>query len=132
MVELVIGILWDAYRDERVLAAYEVRSAARTDAELAATLAPVLQTIDVGSGDFFSLIMPDTFRLAGDDLRAVTRVVVSAIQGRAFTRTSFPDPEVDAVLLAGLADFVMSKINPDPTHFNNLSTPQSLKTGDSK
>ncbi|MCB1255507.1 MAG: TetR/AcrR family transcriptional regulator [Microthrixaceae bacterium] len=123
LVEVVIGILWDAYRDERVLAAYEVRSAARTDSQLAEALAPVLAAIDVGSGDFFALTMPETFRLSGRDMRAVTRVVVNALQGRAFTRTSFPDPEADAVLLTGLADFVMSMMNPGPGHINNPSIP---------
>lgn len=125
LIGLVIGILWEAYRDDRVLAAYEVRSAARTDPELAATLAPVLRTIDIGSGDLFSLIVPESFRLSGDDLRAVTRVVVNAIQGRAFTRTSFPDPEVDTLLLATLTDFVLSKVHPEPSPANNPSAPNT-------
>jgi AcrR family transcriptional regulator len=110
MVRLVIEVLWAAYSDERVVAAYEVRSRCRTDAELRDAIIPVLESTDVGGADVFSLLVPESFRLPGADFRATTRLITNAMQGRAFTRASLPDPAADATLLDVLCELVLDRV----------------------
>lgn len=109
-VRAIVETLWDAYTDERALAAYEVRSLCRTDASMAQTMAPVMRSLDVGGGDVFAMLVPESFAISSEDLYRATRMITNSLQGRAFTRTSFPDERADETLISTLVDFVSAMI----------------------
>lgn len=115
LVRLAIETLRDAYFDDRIAAANEVRSRSRTDPELHAALVPILATADTFGADAVALLLPESFRSSGDDFRAVARLVTSSLQGRAMARIALPDPNADAELvdtLIALAVSVMAAPSP--------------------
>ena len=109
LVRLAIEVLWAGYDDERSVATYEVRASCRTDRELALALEPMLARFDAASADLASFLVPEALSVSGDDFRATSQLVTSALQGRAMTRRSFPDPVADSDLLNALVDTVQDR-----------------------
>jgi AcrR family transcriptional regulator len=109
LVRLVVEVLWEAYNDERAVATYEVRAGSRTDPTLAAGLRSMLATFDEGSADMASFLVPEALSVSGDEFRATYQLVTSALQGRAMTRRSFPDPVADSDVIDSLVDVVHAR-----------------------
>ncbi len=109
LVRLAIEVLWEGYNDERSVATYEVRASCRTDPVLAQALQPMLTRYDAAGTDLASFLVPESLSVSGDEFRATSQLVTSALQGRAMTRHSFPDPVADRDLLDALVETVFDR-----------------------
>lgn len=96
--------LWSVFQEPRMHAAFELYNAARTDGDLARTLAPVAARHAANVRAHARSLFPEAS--ARPDFDAVVNVVVSAMQGSAFGDVANADPKRDAALLATLTDLV--------------------------
>lgn len=106
LVRMVIEELWSVYTDERSLAAFEVRARCRTNPALLAVLQPKLEALDAGGGDLMALVLPQSLMLPRDDYGALAKMITSALQGRAVSRLSLPDPDTDSAVIEALVEAV--------------------------
>jgi AcrR family transcriptional regulator len=87
-----IDLLWSIFHEPPLAAVFELYVAARTDAELAASLAPVSrrhgQNLRLHAREFF----PGAAR-SNPDFDAVIDVIVDALQGEAIGAPALRDPE---------------------------------------
>jgi AcrR family transcriptional regulator len=105
--------LWSVFQQPRLHAAFELYNAARTDAELARSLAPIAARHAANVRAHARKLFPAA-AAARPDFDAVVAVVVSAMQGAAFGNLAGDDAPRDAALLATLTDLVRRTIaNPE-------------------
>ena len=97
--------LWSVFQQPRLHAAFELYNAARTDAELARTLAPVAARHADNVRAHARSLFPEA-AASRPDFDAVVDVVVSAMQGAAVGAFTNGDPDRDEALLAVLTDLV--------------------------
>jgi AcrR family transcriptional regulator len=102
--------LWSVFQQPRLHAAFELYNAARTDADLARSLAPVAARHAANVRAHARSLVPEAAARPGFD--AVVSVVVSAMQGTAFGDVAIADPRRDAELLATLTDLVRRTVTP--------------------
>lgn len=96
--------LWSVFQQPRLHAAYELYNAARTDAELARTLAPIAARHAENVRAHARRLFPAAAARPGFD--AAVAVVVSAMQGASFGNLTGNEPARDEALLGALTDFV--------------------------
>jgi hypothetical protein len=98
------------FQQPRLHAAFELYNAARTDAELARSLAPVTaRHADNVRAHARSLFPAAATRPEFD---AIVNVVVSAMQGAAFGNLAGADAQRDDAMLAALTDLVRRTVAP--------------------
>ena len=97
--------LWSVFQQPRLHAAFELYNAARTDAELARSLAPVTARHAANVREHARSLFPAA-AATRPDFDGVVNVVVSAMQGAAFGNLASADPTGDGALLAALTDLV--------------------------
>ncbi len=96
--------LWSVFQQPRLHAAFELYNAARTDAELARSLAPVTERHAANVRAHARSLFPAA--AARPEFDAIVNVVVSAMQGAAFGNLASADPGRDDAMLAALTDLV--------------------------
>jgi AcrR family transcriptional regulator len=101
--------LWSVFHQPRLHAAFELYNAARTDAELARSLAPISARHAANVRAHARSLFPEA-AARRPDFDAVVGVVVSAMQGAAFGDFRGSDPTRDAPLLAALSDLVRRSV----------------------
>jgi len=95
---LAIEQLWRQMHDVRLAAAFELYAVARTDADLQASLEPVVREHVRGIHELSRLAVGD---LADEEqLAGLVDLVVLAMQGLVLEEMAAPDPEVSDRLLA--------------------------------
>lgn len=100
-----LELLWEQMLDPRLAAAYELYTAARTDADLGARLAPVVKA-HIERIESFAETLVDLG--APERVRAATGLAIAAIQGLVVNQMALPDPaqvsrlRQDLEVLAGL------------------------------
>jgi AcrR family transcriptional regulator len=105
--------LWSVFQQPRLHAAFELYNAARTDVELAASLAPIAARHAANVRAHARVLFPAA-AAARPDFDAVVAVVVSAMQGAAFGNLAGDDAARDAALLETLTDLVRRTVAPSP------------------
>jgi AcrR family transcriptional regulator len=100
--------LWWVFQQPRLHAAFELYNAARTDADLARSLAPIAARHAANVRAHARKLFPAAAARPGFD--AVVAVVVSAMQGAAFGNLAGDDAPRDAAMLATLTDLVRRTI----------------------
>jgi len=117
-VENLVTMLWVAMSDPALGAAFEVYTAARTDAWMQSAIEPVmadhLERLQVLSRELLAQVSS-----ADDDMvrRAVDLAILS-MQGLALNLMARPDPEAADRLIAGLVELASAMLPPldaDPT-----------------
>jgi len=108
-VRAAVRQLWSVFQQPRLHAAFELYNAARTDAELARTLAPVTARHAANVRAHARSLFPAA-AAARPDFDAIANVVVSAMQGAAFGNLGNTDPERDEAMLAALTDLVRRSV----------------------
>jgi AcrR family transcriptional regulator len=102
--------LWSVFQQPRLHAAFELYNAARTDAELARSLAPVAARHAANVRAHARKLFPAA-AAARTEFDAVVAVVVSAMQGAAFGNLGGGDAARDAALLEALTDLVRRTVS---------------------
>jgi len=102
--------LWSVFQQPRIHAAFELYTAARTDADLARALAPVAARHAANVRAHARSLFPEAAARPGYD--AVVNVVVSAMQGSAFGDVANRDAQRDTELLDALTDLVRRTVTP--------------------
>ena len=97
-----VRLLWKSMSDPRLAAAFELYTAARTDAELREALAPTVRAHVTRIRELADSLLPRHSGLDRDELDASVDVVVLAMQGLVLDEMAFRDPPTRKRLLASL------------------------------
>jgi AcrR family transcriptional regulator len=101
-VASAIEALWQAFVDPRLLAAFELYTAARTDPDLAADLQPVMDTHRANILAAARTLLPDLAEQLGPAFDDFVDLAVYALQGTALNQLASPDPTIPPRVLAAL------------------------------
>jgi AcrR family transcriptional regulator len=93
-----VAILWDLFRDPRLLAAYELYLASRTDEDLRLALAPVLTRHRDSLHAEAARLFPQAAE--APEFGASVDLVLNALQGAALAAIAVSDPEAERAHLA--------------------------------
>lgn len=96
---LAVDLLWRQMHDERLGAAFELYTAARTDTVLRASLEPVVRAHVASLHELSRLALPDALG-DPDELAGLVDLVVLAIQGLVIDDMAAPDHRAGDCLLA--------------------------------
>jgi AcrR family transcriptional regulator len=125
-----LALLWEQMLDERLAAAFELYTAARTDKELQARLAPVVRAhveqIEVFAATLVDLGEPER-------VRSMTALAIAAIQGLVLNQLALPDAsqvkhlrrDLDAL---GALYLALPRAEARPTNTNQKAVPSRRKT----
>lgn len=97
-----IDLLWEAFQDERLIAAYDLFTTARTDPALQADLQPVVRAHVDSIHALAELLFPDAHAVDPDRLRDAIDLTVAVMEGLVVNRLALPDPDMDERVLAVL------------------------------
>jgi len=97
-----VQLLWDSMRDPRLAAAFELYTAARTDAELQAALEPVVRAHVTRLRRLARELLPGAAAQDGEAFDAFLDLAVLALQGLALEELALPDPAARRRVLAAL------------------------------
>ena len=88
-IQGALGLLWEQMLDERLAAAFELYTAARTDLELGSRLAPVVRA-HILEIEAFTATLVDL----GDPerVRSATGLAIAAMQGLVLNQMALPEP----------------------------------------
>jgi AcrR family transcriptional regulator len=76
-----VALLWDVFQDPRLHAAYDLYTAARTDPELRASLAPVVRAHYANLHGLARALLRDVVRVSDDRLDEAVDLAILAMQG---------------------------------------------------
>ncbi len=89
---LGLDLLWDVFQDERLIAAYDLFAAARTDSDLQADLEPVVRAHEANLHALADLLFPDAMVEDRERLHDAVDLVSATMQGLVINRIAVPDP----------------------------------------
>lgn len=101
-----LRLLWSTMTDYRLLAAYELYTAARTDADLRAALEPIVRAHVSRIHELSGLLLPGRAGLAREQFRAMVDLAILAMQGLVLNRMPLRDEQQTRRLL-GLLDVLV-------------------------
>jgi AcrR family transcriptional regulator len=93
-IHAAVGLLWELFLQPRLQAVFELYTAARTDADLAGALAPVMAEHHANLHAEAAALFPEAAASVAD-FDAVVDVIVAALQGAALTHLAVPMPGLD-------------------------------------
>lgn len=92
-MNLGLDLLWDVFQDQRLLAAYDLFAAARTDPALQADLEPVAQAHVANLHGLADALFPDVLVEDRRRLHDAVDLAAATMQGLVINRIAVPDPE---------------------------------------
>ena len=95
-----LDLLWEVFADERLQAAYDLFSAARTDAFIQIDLEPVVFAHTASIHELAQALFADVHRVDPQRLSDAIDLVVATMQGRVIQRLAVPSPETDQRVLS--------------------------------
>jgi len=104
-VTAALRLLRETFAQPRLLAAFELYTAARTDAGLRDVLAPVIEAHRENLRGAARRLFPEARRID-----AIADAVVSAVQGAALGALVLPEPEAESRAFAWLEDVVRREL----------------------
>ncbi len=105
-----IALLWNVFQDPRLRAAYDLYTAARTDPELRASLAPVVRDHYDNLHALARNLLRDLVPAPEERLHSVVDLILLAMQGGALGEMTLEQPELRSRmlrLLTELAQFLL-------------------------
>ncbi len=105
-----LDLLWEVFQDERLLAAYDLFAAARTDVDLQADLEPVVRAHEANLHALADVLFPDVLVEDRRRLHDAVDLASAAMQGLVINRIAVPDPEVEARVRALLHEWVADRL----------------------
>lgn len=94
-IEAAVRLLWEVFQRPALAAAFELMVAARSDAELAAALAPVQERHAANLRSLARELFPEVVAADARAFEDTLDLVLSAMQGAVIGSLSRPDPEGD-------------------------------------
>jgi len=114
-VRSALDLLWDVFQDERLLAAYDLFTAARTDAVLQVDLQPVVRAHVANLHALADILFGDLATADRPGLHAVVDLAAATMQGLVVNRQAVADPDVEDRVRALLADLAVERLVTEPT-----------------
>ncbi|QXC63159.1 TetR/AcrR family transcriptional regulator [Aquihabitans sp. G128] len=105
-----LDLLWEIFQDERLLAAYDLFTAARTDADLQADLQPVVRAHVANLHALAELLFADLLVDDVDRLHDAVDLAAATMQGLVVNRVAVAAPETEARVLAMLRHWVADRL----------------------
>ncbi|MEO6629729.1 MAG: TetR/AcrR family transcriptional regulator [Aquihabitans sp.] len=90
-----LDLLWEIFQDERLLAAYDLFAAARTDPALQADLQPVVRAHVANLHALADLLFPEAHGIDPARLHDAVDLAAAAMQGLVINRLAVADPDVE-------------------------------------
>jgi AcrR family transcriptional regulator len=90
-----LELLWDVFQDPRLLAAYDLFAAARTDEDLQRDLQPVVRAHVANLHALAQVLFPEAAAVDADRLRDAVDLAAATMQGLVLNRLAVADPEVE-------------------------------------
>jgi AcrR family transcriptional regulator len=105
-----LDLLWETFQDERLLAAYDLFAAARTDAALGADLRPVVRAHVANLHALAGSLFGDVATVDRERFHAAVDLAAATMQGLVINRQGVDDPEVEGRVRALLADIAVDRL----------------------
>lgn len=105
-----LDLLWEVFQDERLLAAYDLFTAARTDAALRADLQPVVRAHVANLHALAETLFGDVATTDAARFHAAVDLGAATMQGLVINRQGVDDPAVEARVRALLADIAVDRL----------------------
>lgn len=105
-----LDLLWDIFQDERLLAAYDLFTAARTDPALQADLAPVVRVHVANLHALAEVLFAEAGPFDLDRLHDAVDLVAATMQGLVINRVAVADPAVEDRVRAMLHGWVADRL----------------------
>lgn len=105
-----LDLLWDVFQDERLLAAYDLFAAARTDEVLRADLQPVVRAHVANLHGLAAALFGDLAAAEGAGFRDALDLAAATMQGLVVNRQGVADPGVEERVRALLADVAVERL----------------------
>lgn len=105
-----LDLLWEVFQDERLLAAYDLFTAARTDPDLRADLQPVVRAHVANLHALAEALFGDLATADGGRLHDAVDLAAATMQGLVVNRQGVADPDVEARVRALLADIAVERL----------------------
>jgi AcrR family transcriptional regulator len=105
-----LDLLWEAFQDERLLAAYDLFTAARTDAALRADLQPVVRAHVANLHALADSLFGGVATVDAVRFHAAVDLAAATMQGLVINRQGVADPDVEARVRALLADIAVDRL----------------------
>lgn len=105
-----LDLLWEVFQDERLLAAYDLFTAARTDAELQADLQPVVRAHVANLHALAERLFGDLVAVEPDRFHDAVDLAAATMQGLVVNRQGVADPAVEDRVRALLAEIAVERL----------------------
>lgn len=90
-----LELLWEVFQDPRLLAAYDLFAAARTDPDLQRDLQPVVRAHVANLHALAQVLFPEAHAVDPDRLRDAVDLASATMQGLVLNRLAVADPDVE-------------------------------------
>lgn len=104
-----LDLLWEVFQDDRLLAAYDLFSVARTSSELQDDLQPVVRAHVANLHALAAALFPDAHGAAPDRFRDAVDLVSATMQGLVLNRLAVADEDVEQRVRTTLARWVADR-----------------------
>lgn len=105
-----LDLLWEVFQDERLLAAYDLFTAARTDPDLRADLQPVVRAHVANLHALAEVLFGDLVAADGGRFHDAVDLAAATMQGLVVNRQGVADPDVETRVRALLADIAVERL----------------------
>jgi AcrR family transcriptional regulator len=105
-----LDLLWEVFQDERLLAAYDLFAAARTDPALRGDLLPVVRAHVANLHALADSLFGEVAELDADRFHTAVDLAAATMQGLVVNRQGVADPEVEARVRSLLAEVAVDRL----------------------
>jgi AcrR family transcriptional regulator len=105
-----LDLLWEVFQDERLLAAYDLFAAARTDRDLRADLQPVVRAHVANLHALADALFGELAMAEDRRFHDAVDLAAATMQGLVVNRQGVADPDVEARVRAMLADIAVERL----------------------